>query len=339
MTIKEIAEKANVSTMTVSNVINNKTKKVSKATAEKIKKIIEENHYTPNLTARSLTSPSSKIIGVVVPLVEFQKHNNLFLDPYLSSMLGIFEETLREKGYFFMFRSVESVDALKNFIDNWNLDGIILVYPFFEDQIEKMMEKIQIPAVYVDSNHTNLDILTVNVDDEKGTYLTTKHLIELGHRDIAFIGDSDNYSIITKRFEGYKKALSESNISLKEDLVYKFLIDYSSGVKAGTDIAQKAIATAAVTVSDSSALGVIEGARSHGYSVPEDLSVTGYDNSFITDYSYPKLTTVDQHIATKAQTVVDLLIDHISKDSKMDNHVLLDVDLIVRNSTSKPKAI
>jgi len=337
MTIKEIAEKANVSTMTVSNVINNKTKKVSKATIEKVNKIIQENHYTPNLTARSLTSPSSKIIAVVVPLVDFQKHNNLFLDPYLSEMLSVFEEMLREKGYFFMFRSVESVDALRNFIDNWNLDGIILVYPFFEEQIEKMRNKIKIPTVYVDSDHTNLDILTVNIDDEKGAYLVTKHLIDLGHKNIAFVGDCDGYSIIRNRIIGYKKALTEANIKFDANLVYKVLIDYKSGLNVGKDIAKKGLATAAVTVSDSSALGVIEGVRSAGLSIPRDFSVTGYDNNFAADYSYPKLTTIDQHIAQKAKVVVDLLLDRISNENKMEEHILLDVDLVIRNSTNKPR--
>ncbi|MDD4083448.1 MAG: LacI family DNA-binding transcriptional regulator [Sphaerochaetaceae bacterium] len=337
MTIVEIAKKAGVSNMTVSNVINGKTKKVSKATAEKINKIIKETHYTPNLNARSLSSPSSKIIAVFVPLVENQKNINLFLNPYLSEMIGIFEEYFREKGYYSMLRSIDTVEAVCSFIDNWNLDGAIMVYPYFEKEIEILKKEAKIPLVYLDFSHPTFDGLTINIEDQKGIYLATKYLIELGHKKIAFVGNYENNHLVMARYKGYIQALQEAGIPLNENYVYKVLPDYDSGIVAGRDIAKKRQVTAVVTTADFSASGVIEGARDMGFSIPEDLSVTGFDNTLLSSLAYPKLTTVDQHIDKKAKVAAKLLIDRISGKNELNQHLVLDVDLVKRGSTSKPR--
>jgi len=337
MTIKEIAKKAGVSNMTVSNVINGKSKKVSKATAEKINKIIKETHYAPNLNARSLLSPSSKIIAVFVPLFEKQKRTNLFLNPYLSEMIGIFEEYFREKGYYSMLRSIDTVDSICSFIDNWNLDGAIMVYPYLEKEIYILKKEIKIPLVYMDFYNTDFDGLTINIEDKKGTYLSTKYLIELGHKKIAFVGNYYNNHLVTARYEGYKQALSEAAIPINENYIYNVFPDYNSGIIAGRDIAKKRQITAVVTTADFSASGVIEGARDMGFSIPKDLSVTGYDNTLLSSLSYPKLTTVDQHIDKKAKFAAELLIDRISGKNELNQHLILDVDLVKRGSTSKPR--
>lgn len=335
MTITEIAKKAGVSSMTVSNVINGHTKRVSQKTSDKVQRIMEENNYVPNLSARSLRA-SSNIIAVFVPLVKSQTHNNIFLDPYLSQMIGIFEENLRQKGFFAMIRSVENINDINLMIQNWNVDGAILVYPYFENQIDILLKNNKIPLVFLDSFKNNPRALTVNINDAKGTYLATKRLIELGHTKIAFVGNYEGNTLVTSRFNGYHQAMEEAHLTVEKDFIYTVDSIFSEGAKVGKDIVMNKDFTAAVTTADISAAGIIEGVRSAGYSVPEDLSVTGYDDTFISTLVYPQLTTVNQHIKEKATSAVTLLLDKIKGKTGGTNHILLDVELIERNSTAKP---
>ena len=132
VTLKDIAEKAGVSMMTVSNVINGKHSRVSAATIEKVNSIIKEYNYVPNLSARSLTVKSSHIIGVIVPLDDREDNGtsvSYFDNPYVSSMIGVIERELRDNGYFVMIRAVRSQDDLSILMRNWNVDGAIFLYP------------------------------------------------------------------------------------------------------------------------------------------------------------------------------------------------------------------
>ena len=154
MTLKDIAEKAGVSMMTVSNVINGKHSRVSAATIEKVNSIIKEYNYVPNLSARSLTVKSSHIIGVIVPLDDKEDNGtsvSYFDNPYVSSMIGVIEKELRDNGYFVMIRAVRSQDDLSILMRNWNVDGAIFLYPRlgdrFEDSINAIVAETHLPVV------------------------------------------------------------------------------------------------------------------------------------------------------------------------------------------------
>ena len=145
MTLKDIAEKAGVSMMTVSNVINGKHSRVSAATIEKVNSIIKEYNYVPNLSARSLTVKSSHIIGVIVPLDDREDNGtsvSYFDNPYVSSMIGVIERELRDNGYFVMIRAVRSQDDLSILMRNWNVDGAIFLYPRLGDRFEDSINAI-----------------------------------------------------------------------------------------------------------------------------------------------------------------------------------------------------
>ena len=126
-TLKDIADKAGVSMMTVSNVINGKSSRVSSQTADKINAIIKECGYVPNLSARSLTSKTSNIIGVILSVDTYEE--NSLENPYISAMLGVIERELTKNGYYMMLRSVSWESDVSQFLRNWNVDGIIFLFP------------------------------------------------------------------------------------------------------------------------------------------------------------------------------------------------------------------
>lgn len=333
MTIKEIAEQAGVSMMTVSNVINKKNSKVSQKTIEKVNMIIEQNQYIPNLSARSLSAHNSKIIAIFLPLgFDIHHNDNLFANPYISQLLGLLEKELRLNGYFAMIRSVDNIRDTNIFLKNWNADGAIFIFPHFDNDVSSLMKNNKIPLIFMDSYSTNPNVLSININDYKGTYLATKYLINKGHKNIAFVSTYKNNPLLTQRFNGYKDALSDSHINLNESFIIEEEPNFAGGKTAGKKIADLKTVTAVITTADICAIGLLEGARLSGLAIPNDLSVIGYDNLPISTFTTPKLTTIDQHIGEKGLKTIQLLFDRLNGTNNLPNKIFIDVDLVERQS-------
>jgi len=236
MTLKDVAEMAGVSTMTVSNVINGKTSRVSQKTRDKINSIIEEYNYVPNMNARSLSNNSSHIIGVVTFLEEkeYASGYNYFENPYVSTMIGTIETELHKNGYFTMLQSVSRSSDILSLVKNWNVDGMILVFPTSAQNLEKLMDAANCPIATFDSNYSHPNLINVISDDEKGLYLSTKYMINHGHTEIAFVADYEGNIVLTKRFNGYKKALEDSHIPFRPEYIFSYPPSYEGGIEAGS---------------------------------------------------------------------------------------------------------
>lgn len=337
MTLKDIAERAGVSMMTVSNVINGKHSRVSLTTVERVNQIIRECNYVPNMTARSLTAKSSRIIGIIVSVSPRDTPRNYFDNPYVSTMMGIIETMLRKNGYYIMIRSVDGVEAISSLMKNWNVDGILFLYPFLEENfielIDGALKEHPMPMVIFDSRTQNDNIINISSNDTKGLYLSTKYLINNGHRNIAFVADYRGNPLLEARFLGYCNALEESGIPLRRELLFPFPPTYEDGILAGQKIAeQKDHITAAVTTADISAIGVMEGARLGGLRIPADLSVVGFDDLKICNYTTPKLTTISQHVEQKAELAAKLLLEKLESGEIAQHYIQMDVELIERQS-------
>lgn len=340
MTLKDIAELAGVSMMTVSNVINGKTGRVSQKTMDKVNAIIQEYGYVPNLNARSLSNKTSHIIGVIVSLdvkeqaSEDNCEDNYFENPYISTMIGTIEKELQKNEYYTMIRSVFKNADILSLLKTWNVDGIIILYPSSADYMQKLLASTSCPIATFDCALNHPDLINITSDDEKGTYLSTKYLIDHGHTEIAFVGDYKDNHLLTQRFNGYKRALKESSITFHPEYVYPYSPSYECGIKVGQQIASTDHAvTAVVTTADICAIGVMEGARLGGYRVPADLSVIGYDNLALCQYTTPKLTTVSQNVPKKARLAVQLLLEKIQTGKSVSSaNTVLDVEIIDRQS-------
>ena len=336
MTLKDIADLAGVSMMTVSNVINGKTSRVSQKTRDKVNAIIEEYGYVPNLNARSLSNKKSHIIGIIISLDEKDVllGTNYFENPYVSTMIGAIEKELQKNEYFTMIRSVSKNADIISLLKNWNVDGIIILYPAAGEYMAKLMDSATCPIATFDCelNHPNLINITSN--DEKGMYLSTKYMINHGHSAIAFVADYKISHVLANRFNGYKRALEENHITFNPDYVYEYSPSYEGGIQAGREIASNSSpVTAAVTTADICAIGIMEGARLGGYRIPVDLSVIGYDNLTLCQYTLPKLTSVSQNIPQKALLATSLLLEKIRTGSVSSScQPALDVEIVDRQS-------
>lgn len=336
MNIKEIAEIACVSKMTVSNVINHKYNKVSKETIEKVNAIIKKNNYIPNQSARTLSANNSKIIALIVPHIQADEAGNFFSDPYTSQMVGVIETQLRSKGYFAMIRSITSINEALVFLNSWKIDGAIFILTNKIVKIESLKSKIHIPLIFMDAYSDDKNVLSINIDDFKGGYLSTKHLIENGHKKIAFVYPGFNKSkVIIDRYKGYCQALQEHKISLNKDYLIEANVSYGGGMHAANTLSKTKEITAAITTADIIALGLIDKMRELNICVPTDFSVIGFDNLTTSKYGYPKITTIDQHIDLKGLKAIELLFDRIDKKNKIPNRICIDVDLVERQSVNK----
>lgn len=335
MTLKDIADKAGVSMMTVSNVINGKHNRVSAKTIEKVNAIIQEYNYVPNMSARSLTNKSSNIIAIVISArATGDLDTNVLENPYVSTMIGTIEHELRKHGYYSMLRSIHDLDELDQLLKNWNLDGIIFLYPDFENVLGEFSKKTNCPIAVFDSYVPYDNIINVCSDDKKGLYLATRYVINHGHSHIAFVADYEGNPLLTKRLEGYKRALKESGIPFRPEYIFRYPPTYEGGIAAGKKIADSSnYLSAAVTTADICAAGIMEGARLSGFRIPIDLSVTGYDNLQICQFTSPKLTSISQDIQKKAMTATRMLLEKIQTGTlSKPSNVVMDVEIVERQS-------
>lgn len=329
--LKTIAQLAGVSTATVSNVINGNFNKVSQETIARVQKIVEENNYRPNATARSLACKQSRIIGVVIPHLSHDE--DFMLSPYNAHMLALLEKNIRNRGYFMMMRCVGRCIDIVPSLSSWNADGVIF-FGAFPDDVAEIETHHDIPAVYIDSYASQFHISNVGIDDYKGGYLAAGYLIGRGHQEIAFVGPSVWYpGVIQERFRGFRDACGKAGLDVTDDQIFETNTLYESGVAAGQRVAMAyRNYTAVACMSDIVAMGVIEGLRSCGKSVPQDVSVIGFDNLYESNYCHPKLTTVSQNLSEKANAVCDALFTRIQEPEKPCTQVRLDVELVERQS-------
>ena len=330
-TIKDIAKTVGVSCTTVSNVIHGKPGRVSAETIIKINKAIEDLNYVPNMSARSLVSNSSKVIGVINHIVT-TRDKNFMEDPFHSIFIGAIESTLRENGYYLMLRTVETSQDLNFFLRNWNVDGLILT-GIYEDDFYSVLTKLNIPVVLIDSYVSNPNICNVSLEDFNGGYLATKYLIDHGHRSIAFASPFIKYKgVVSERFDGYKKALSEANIEFNKDLVFEQELDTPTAIALGKSLAKRNDFTAIFSTADILAAGIITGLKQAGKKVPDDVSIIGFDDINLCNLISPALTTIHQDAHLKGKLSVNYIIDKLENKPIHQRETILPVRVVERDS-------
>lgn len=330
MNLKTIAKEAGVSTATVSNVINGNHHKVSKETLLKVQKIIEDNNYKPNATARSLASKESKIIGVVIPNVDIEE--NFLTNPHDAQILALLENYIRKQGYYMMVRCVRQCKEIVPLFSTWNVDGVVLLGTYKSD-VEEIQERFDVPTVYIDTYAEELDIANVGIDDYKGGYLAARYLLGKGHRNIAYVGPFDSPGVVRQRYQGFCDACAEQGIEVTPDHVFESGTLYRNGILAGQKIAiSDTKFTAVAAMSDIMAFGVMEGLRLCGMNVPNDISIIGFDNLPDCCYSNPKLTSISQNLKQKAFLVGEYLFQMIREKKKITVNKKIDVEIVERQS-------
>ncbi len=333
-TIKQIAKKAGVSPTTVSNVINGRTEKVSSATLDTVRSVLDAENYTPNLAAQLLAHKKSHIIGVIVynaPRVG----ETMFEDPFTSIILGAFEEEIRREGYYLMVHVTHSAQEVIKLSKTWKLDGLLILW-LSDDATETLLESSETPTVFLDCYYTgsNENFYNVGLDDFKGGYVATKHFIDKGHKRIAVITDDEEVVGGYKfRFEGYKKAFEDSQLPISESS----LITISRNKEKRFEVYKKLTAkdsayTALFFLADYYAAEAISFFQENNVKVPDDVSVIGFDDNIYSRMIHPQITTVHQDTFDRAKTAVRLLLKIINGEHIFDKNIKMDVKLIERDT-------
>ena len=332
ITIKEMSEILGISTTTVSNVINGKTSEVSKQTAEKVQKLLDKYDYIPNMSAKNLAQNHSKLIGIVLKSRK-DKYENIFADPFHSALLGSLEQAIRQNGYYMMIYTSEDINEIVHNVMSWNAEGLILVGMLHDDYLH-VVSKYKRPVVLIDSYPSNNIGTYVNIglNDEEGGYKITKYLLESGHRKIAFLADNME-GVDSIRYLGYLRAMKEFGIEVNDENL--IIIRPGKYEKAGSmseiyDVAHNF--TAFMCCSDYYAATLMNYLKQRGIRIPEDLSITGFDDNMYAQLVSPGLTTVHQDISKRGITAIEYLIKMINGWKPKTTNISMSSEVVVRDS-------
>jgi LacI family transcriptional regulator len=314
--IRAIAQRAGVSTATVSNVLNGKTSKVSVETREKIESIIKETGYKPNVMARSLVKKESRLIGVVVPYLG--RDEDFFANPYNAHIIAALEKYIRGKDYYMMLRCVGAPKEIVPMLSSWNVDGAFFL-GISKEEVREIKEQIDMPIVFLDTYAPGENIVNIGIEDYRGGYLSARYLIGKGHSKLALVTpDISSEGVIKERYRGFSDACKEAGVTFKKGNIYYTESTYASAVQVGQDIAfGGGDYTAIACMSDIVAMGVIEGLKQCGLRVPYDMSVIGFDNLPDCEFMTPKLTSVAQDFDWKAKKAGDYLFMMIDGNAEL----------------------
>ena len=336
ITIKDIAAATGFSPATISLVLNNRPCRISKETREKILQTATELGYRPNATAVSLKTSRSHTLCLIVPE---------FCNDFHASYAAAMEQVCKEKGWSMLLCSTNfDIERERSYIENFamkNIDGICIASTPTEniqinhENIQRILS-LNIPLVLKDMTFYDSRANVVCADHEKGGYMATSHLLSLGHTSIAFITGPLAWEGVTSRLNGCKKAFQDYGIKWDDSMVYVGDYSYKSGIDGIDYLCDKRF-TAVFAFNDMMALGVYKGLSKYNLSVPEDISVIGYDDLSIAKIISVPLTTIRQPIEEMGHRAAELLINAAENPKLSPVISNYEPNLIVRESTKPLK--
>lgn len=332
VTIKDIADELGVSTATVSNVINGKTKKISDKTIERVQKALDEKQYIPNMAGILLAQNSSKIICVIISNHE-KYEGNILQDPFISALMDSFAVEIEKNNYFMMVKITDNINEIIKYSSMWNMAGLFLI-GFCEQDYNSLRKRIHIPFVVMDGFFEPKEKCgNISIDDFQGGYLMGEYLIKQGHRKIMYLSDND-MCMDHNRYLGLAKAFKDNKLDRK-NLKLEIIPTYREERQLYYDKLKNEIHnyTAIFCASDAYAIEVINYLKDYGYNIPEDISIAGFDDIPAGKIIRPALTTIRQDIKMRASKAILLLKELIDGNVK-ENNLILPVELIERDSVA-----
>lgn len=335
ITIKDVAREAGVSHTTVSRSLHGHPA-IPDDTANRIKKIANELGYVPSAVARGLKNNRSGVLGVVMQRI---------IDPFYSEVLDGIEDELQTHDYCILIasrqRNNKSDKSIVRMMSERRVDGIIITSTAVSEAQRLKLNQFGVPAVII-HNQAAQDIAnSVFHDDIEGGFQLTNHLINLGHSKIGYIGNTETERSSTDRLKGLQKALREAGLPLREDWIVE---DHKGLPQNGAIAADKLLRlaeqpTAVVCFNDMMAMGAMQQFIQAGCRVPEDVSITGFDDIEIAAFVNPPLTTFQQPRYKIGQVAAQMIVSIVEDDKPggiEPGAVKLTGKLIVRSSTAPP---
>lgn len=331
--IKDIARLCGVGVSTVSRAINNHPD-VNTKTKEMILKIIDENNYIPNNSARNLKRNNSKTIAVLIKGIA---------NPFFSPLIKTIEKEINKEGFSMLIHQIDSiadeVDTAVELIKEKKLQGIIFVGGKFTHNTDKLCH-INVPFVLTTSKveDANPNIYSsISIDDYKESYKAIDYLCQLGHKKIAIITAKEDESIGKYRLNGYLNALKDNHLPINNKLIkymHKDIDEYSleNGMTCATELLHSGEEFSAIfAISDNLAIGACKAIIDYGKSIPKDYSVFGFDGIELTSYYNPTITTIKQPIVEIGLESTRLLFDLINNNGQ-SVHKIYEGELVIGGS-------
>ncbi len=323
-TIHDVAKKAGVSPSTVSRVLNDRPG-ISEETRARVLQAARELGYIPDMSARSLASGRTMTLGYII-----HPRHTLAPHSFYGEVLMGADEEARRQGYHVVFAAEGDV-RIPNMVQQNRVDGLILAGCDIPRETIVALKLQGIPIVLVD-NHVE-KVNSIVIDNVGGAYEATKHLIELGHRRIAFVCEWFGDLSFAERFEGYKKALADHGIPFDEDLIAEGLPRQPrTGYVAAQRLLEKATPTAIFAANDLVAAETLRVLRERGLRVPDDVAVVGFDDGEVALHTVPPLSTVRVFRKEMGALAARRLLDILENPDQPPTHIRVFTELVVRES-------
>jgi LacI family transcriptional regulator len=331
VTIKDVARASGVSCATVSRVLSG-YEFVRETTHNRVMEAVEHLGYVANLQARSLASGRSQIIGLLVPNLD---------NGYVGTITQGIDQELALTNYDAMLYTSHRHPGKESFyvsaIANGLTEGLLLIAPLVPTAYLDALRGQHLPYVLIDQTDATENSNVVEATNWQGAYEATCYLNRLGHTRIAFITGSLAVRSAVDRLEGYKAALVDCDIPAREELIIEGDYQQQTGYEITKSLLQgvEPPPTAIFASNDLSAFGAMDAARECGLRIPDDISITGFDDTPQASFVYPKLTTVRQPLEQMGRVAVKMLLAQIEDLSRPPQRVALATQLVIRDSCGR----
>ncbi len=335
VTIKDVAKKAEVSSSTVSRVIS-KSSKISPETTKKVLHCMEELGYHPNAIARSLVSRKAGTIGVIMPSTS----KDALLNPFFPEALRGITHGASKAGYDILLSTNDSKEeelaVIKKYINSSKVDGILLMSSEVGDICVEYLSSLDFPFAIIGSPSEHGDRINhVDNDNYMATYELTRYLTMKGRKNIAMIAGDLSLMVTKKRIEGYQKALEESNVTFDRNKVYTGSFDEKTGYEYASIIADlKPIPDGVIITDDLVAFAVVRLFKQLKLEIPRDIAVASFNNSVLSRYSNPPITSVDINASALGEESIALLVSAMEKGER-GNKTIIPHIIYKRKSTEE----
>lgn len=330
-TIYEVSKRAGVSLATVSRVLNN-SGRVTERTRQKVLSAMAELDYRPNSIAQSLASNRSNSIGIMVP----ELHG-----PFFGTLITGIEQVLREAGKHTIVTVGHSNEAEEkagiDFLVSRKCDALILHVDAVSDEFVIELNAGAVPVVLVNRLVADVEERCIRLDNTLGGRIATTHVLELGHRDIAYISGPLWKSDARDRLTGHKEALADAGVPFDEALLFEGDFQEPSGSEGMRRFMDLGVPfTAVVCANDGMAAGAMRAAREGGLRIPDDVSIIGFDNVTFAAYLYPNLSTVNYPAMKMGEMAARWVLSQVYDKDDLVVQKLFEPTLIVRESAGRP---
>jgi LacI family repressor for deo operon, udp, cdd, tsx, nupC, and nupG len=324
--IREVAQAAGTSVATISRALQH-PQVVAPATLRRVLAVIEKLGYIPSAQPKMLRTARTHVIVALVPDIS---------NPFFSEIIRGIEQVAHEHGYSVLLgdtqNSRDRETAYAQLLATQQADGIITLLP----HLPSIVATGRLPLVNACEYFKDSSVTRVFVDNRKAAQEATAYLLTLGHRDIAFVSGPMNTQICVDRDAGYASALRAAKLERKPELTVLGDFSIESGMQAVEDLlAARQAFTAVFCANDEMAMGALHALKEHGYRIPQDISVVGFDDIRYARHTDPPLTTVAQPKGALGRKAMELLLEILERPDTPARKVVLPTELIIRGSTGK----